>query len=134
HCAVFEEDGQYFMAHQGRPGVNSFYMVLHVRKIFWLDNGWRVVSPERYAAAEQSPVTIAEVQGAWEQILLNYQVVPGYANEQVSPNFQLAVPLQLDKNGTINGDPAQHWTLSEQTLTLEFSDATYITQIERGRD
>lgn len=45
---------------------------------------------------------------AWEQILLNYQVVPGYANEQVSPNFQLAVPLQLDKNGTINGDPAQH--------------------------
>lgn len=134
HCAVFKEDGQYFMAHQGRPGVNSFYMVLHVRKIFWLENGWPVVSPERYAAVEQSPVTVAEVQGTWERIVLNYQVVPGYSNEQVSPNFQLAVPLELDADGTINGDGAQHWTLSEQTLTLAFGDATYTTRVERGRD
>ena len=134
HCAVFEDGGQYYMAHQGRPGVNSFYMVLHVRKMFWMDSGWPVVSPERYAATEQSAVTPADIAGTWEQVVLNYQVVPGYADEQVSPNFQLALPLQLDAGGTINGDPMNHWTYTAPDLTLDFTDATYTARVERGRD
>lgn len=134
HCAVFEDGGQYYMAHQGRPGVNSFYMVLHVRKMFWMENGWPVVSPERYAATEQSSIDAEDLQGEWERIVLNYQVVPGYADEQVSPNFQLAVPMELQPDGTIDGEPALTWTYSSPTLTLEFDDATYTTVVERGRD
>lgn len=134
HCAVFEDGGQYYMAHQGRPGVNSYYMVLHVRKMYWMENGWPVVSPERYAAVEASPVTVEEIAGTWERIVLGYQVVPGYAEEQVSPNLQFAVPLTLDENGTIDGNPNRHWSYKAPLLTLEFADASYTAVVERGRD
>jgi arabinan endo-1,5-alpha-L-arabinosidase len=134
HCSVFEEGGQYYMAHQGRPGVDSHYMVLHVRKIYWMENGWPVVSPERYAAIEQTPVTAEEITGTWERIVLGYQVVPGYAEEQVSPNFQLAVSLTLDEGGTIGGNPEQHWSYEAPLLTLELDDASYTAVVERGRD
>ncbi|WNH09210.1 arabinan endo-1,5-alpha-L-arabinosidase [Thalassobellus suaedae] len=41
HPAVFNDgNGQYYMAHQGRPGENSFFMVLHVRKMYWTEDGW----------------------------------------------------------------------------------------------
>lgn len=134
HCAVFEDDGQYYMAHQGRPGVDSHYMVLHVRRMFWMDSGWPVVSPERYAAVEQSPVSEEELVGAWERIVFGYQVVPGYANEQVSPNFQFAVPMTLDEGGTIDAKSDQHWRYDAPVLTLEIGDAAYTAIVERGRD
>jgi arabinan endo-1,5-alpha-L-arabinosidase len=134
HCTVFEDDGQYYIAHQGRPGVNSYYMVLHVRKIFWMENGWPVVSPQRYAGIEQTPLTAGELEGTWERIVLHYQVVPGYAEEQVSPNFQFAVSMALDEGGTIDGNPDQRWSYEVGVLTLEFGDTTYKAIAERGRD
>src|SRR5690606_12172991 len=134
HCTVFEDDGQYYIAHQGRPGVNSYYMVLHVRKIFWMENGWPVVSPRRYAGIEQTPLTAGELEGTWERIVLHYQGVPGYAEEQVSPNFQFAVSMTLDEGGTIDGKPDQRWSYEAGVLTLEFGDTTYKAIAERGRE
>ncbi len=55
HCTVFDDgNGQYYMAHQGRPGVNSYFMDLHVRKMFWTSDGWPVVSPERYVFVQKA--------------------------------------------------------------------------------
>ncbi len=70
HVSVFSDGDNYYMAHQGRPGVNSFYMVMHVRKIFWTADGWPVVSPERYAATTQTPIEKNELVGTWQQIVL----------------------------------------------------------------
>lgn len=81
HCAVFENQGQYYMAHQGRPGVNKYFMVMHVRKIYWTPEGWPVVSPQRFAGTEQASVGPQDLAGAWEQITLNSTVVAGYAAE-----------------------------------------------------
>src|SRR5687768_2632424 len=78
HCSVFQENGQYFMAHQGRPTVNPAFMVLHVRKIFWTTDGWPVVSPERYALEDNASVPIESIVGQWERIKLDYSVVPGF--------------------------------------------------------
>jgi arabinan endo-1,5-alpha-L-arabinosidase len=135
HVSVFEHDGQYYMAHQGRPGVNKFYMVLHVRKIFWTEEGWPVVSPERYAGTEQTVIAQAELTGTWERIFLDYQVVPGYAEEQIFPNFQMAVNITLNEDGTINGDPANQWMYEAPWLELEWSNGfTDKVIVERGRD
>jgi arabinan endo-1,5-alpha-L-arabinosidase len=136
HCAVFKDNGQYYMAHQGRPGVNSYYMVLHVRKLFWTDDGWPIVSPERYAATEQSSILLTDIAGNWEEIVLGYQVVPGYASEQVSPNFQEAVITTLDVEGTINGDATSHWSYTAPKLELNWSNGSRIEKVivERGRD
>src|SRR5690606_22683922 len=49
HCAVLNDDGKFFMLHQGRLAPENLMMVLHVREMFWNEDGWPVVSPERYA-------------------------------------------------------------------------------------
>lgn len=136
HPAVFMgEDGQYYMAHQGRPGENKYFMVLHVRKIHWTESGWPVVSPERYAGVEQTPVSEDDLAGDWERIVLDYSIVPGYANEQLSPDFQVSEPLKLNADGTLNSDAASTWTYEAPWLELKWSNGrTDKVHVERGRD
>jgi arabinan endo-1,5-alpha-L-arabinosidase len=136
HVSVFNDDaGDFYLAHQGRPGVDKYYMVLHVRKIFWTEDGWPVVSPERYAATEQTPITVTELSGTWEQIVLGYNVVPGYAEEQTSPDFQNATTIVLSADGKINGDADNTWTYEAPWLTLNWNNAWVDkVKVERGRD
>lgn len=135
HPAVFQDNGQYYIAHQGRPGVDKYFMVLHVRKMHWTESGWPVVSPERYAAVEQTPVAQPDLAGEWERIVLRYNVVPGYANEQVTPDFQVATLLTLKENGTLNNDASSSWTYQSPWLTLNWGNGqTEQVYVERGRD
>lgn len=136
HCGVFKDgNNQYFMAHQGRPGENSFYMDLHVRKMFWTEDGWPIVSPERYAGVAQTAIANADLTGSYEQIILGYNVVPGYAEEQTNADFQTSVSLVLDAAGTINGNTNNHWTYSAPWVTLTWSNGyTDKLYVERGRD
>ncbi|TPG63652.1 arabinan endo-1,5-alpha-L-arabinosidase [Hymenobacter nivis] len=125
HCGVFSDgNGQYYMAHQGRPGIDSYYMDLHVRKIFWTPSGWPVVSPERYAGEDNSAVAPADLAGTWEQITLNYIVIPGYGNEQLTPNFQYSTALTLAADGTFGGATAGTWAYAAPWLTLRFANGT----------
>ncbi|MDJ1469397.1 arabinan endo-1,5-alpha-L-arabinosidase [Xanthocytophaga flava] len=134
HCSVFQTGDQFYMAHQGRPGIDKYFMVLHVRKMFWTEDGWPVVSPERYAATEQKTIATSELAGEWEQITLNYQVVPGYSVEQVSPDFQTSVLVKLNADGTINDASNTKWTYTAPWLSLTQSGATTKVYVERGRD
>ena len=136
HCTVFDDgNGQYYMAHQGRPGVNSYFMDLHVRKLFWTTDGWPVVSPERYAWEGNATVAKDSLTGTWEKIVLGYQVVPGYGAEQVSPDFQVATTLTLAADGTLNGDAASKWTYNAPWLEMKWSnggdDKVFV---QNGRD
>lgn len=122
HCSVFKgENGQYFMATQARPAVDRFFMVMHLRKMFWAENGWPMVSPERYANVAQAAITAPELAGEYEQVIHGYVRVPGYANEQTNPNINMALPNnpQLFANGTIFGDPNNTWVFNPQKSTLE---------------
>ncbi|KAI9452837.1 putative endo-arabinase [Russula earlei] len=136
HCGVFTDDnGQYYMAHQGRPGVNSYCMDLHVRKIFWTNDGWPVVSPERYAWEDNSLVPKDSLAGNWEQVVLNYRVVPGYANEQVSPDLQVATSITLSANGSFNNEAGSTWTYNAPWLTIQRSSGeTDQVFVQKGRD
>ncbi len=84
---------------QGRPGIDKYYMDLHVRKLFWTDDGLPVASPERYAWEKDSLISHADLAGNWERIVLNYNVVPGYANEQTSPDFHVSSALTIAADG-----------------------------------
>ncbi|TRZ45910.1 arabinan endo-1,5-alpha-L-arabinosidase [Robertkochia solimangrovi] len=136
HPAVFNDGGgQYFMAHQGRPGIDSYYMVLHVRKIHWTEDGWPIVSPERYAMVESTGITNADLAGTYEQIILGYTVVPGYDKEQTSPDFQTSISLVLGTDGTLNGDSGSTWSYDAPWLTLSWANGyTDILYAEFGRD
>ncbi len=135
HCAVFQNNGQYYMAHQGRPGQDIYYMILHVRKMYWTPDGWPVVSPERYGGEFTTAITPENLAGSWEHITLNYTVVPGYDQEQKSPDFQIATTLDLAANGSFNGNTTNQWKYNAPWLDLTWSDGkTAKVYVERGRD
>ena len=133
HCTVFDDgSGHYFIGHQGRPGVNFNYMDLHVRKLFWTADGWPVASPERYAWEGDSTVGASALTGNWEQIDLNYQVVPGYADQQVSPDFQTSTTLSIAADGTFNGGS---WVYAAPWLTLTYTSGRVDKLfVQPGRD
>lgn len=135
HPTVFQHEGQYYLGHQGRPGVDKYYMVLHIRKIFWTENGWPIVSPQRYAGTEQTLVTEEELHGVWEKIAFNYRVVPGFAEQQLLPDFQEAVELTLEADGSFNNDAANQWTYNPPWLELNWDNSKKDkVLVERGRD
>lgn len=136
HCGVFDDgNGQYYMAHNGRPGINAYFMDLHVRKIAWTPDGWPVVSPERYANVTQMAVVTSDIAGNWERIKLDYEVVPGYADTQVSPDLQVAAPMVLGADGSINSNSSNKWTYTAPWLQLKWSDGTTDNvMVERERD
>lgn len=136
HCTVFTDGGSnYFLASQARPGINSYFMDLHVRKVFWTQDGWPVVSPERYAWEDNSIVPHDSLVGNWEQIVLGYRVVPGYANEQTSPDLQTAVSLSINADGTLNSDANSKWTYNAPWLQFNWSNGyTDKVFVQKGRD
>ena len=134
HPGVFAKDGTFYIGHQGRPAVNPFYMVMHLRQLFWTEDGWPLASGQRYAAEEETAVTAEELAGDWEQIVFTYQVVPGYAAEQLSPGFSNSEPLALDAAGTLNGQAGTSWSYAAPWLTLDLGSETYRVRVERGRD
>ncbi|MBL7738560.1 MAG: arabinan endo-1,5-alpha-L-arabinosidase [Chitinophagaceae bacterium] len=136
HSTAFSDgNGQYFIAHQGRPGVDKYYMNLHVRKLFWTTNGWPVASPERYAWEKDSLISQADIIGDWEQIILGYSVVPGYSAEQTSPDFQNAVALTIGANGSLNGNTANSWVYLAPWLELRWANGfTDRVFVQKGRD
>jgi len=137
HVSVFDDgNGQYFMAHQGRPSVNYYYMDLHVRKLFWSSDGWPVASPERYAWENNNAVPSDSLAGTWDYIVLNYQVVPGYQAEQTSPNLQVATSLTLAANGNAAGaQQSGTWTYTAPWLQINWNNGTTDkVYVHRGHD
>ncbi|MGL4852272.1 MAG: glycoside hydrolase family 43 protein, partial [Phocaeicola sp.] len=71
HCGVVSNDeGAYFMLHQGRLSPHNQLMVLHVRQLFFTESGWPVVSPERYTGTTPRTFTKEDLVGEWEIIRL----------------------------------------------------------------
>lgn len=137
HPGVFKDnDGQYYMGHQGRPGENSFFMVFHVRKIHWTEDGWPIVSPERYANVALTEVLAEDLIGNYEQIVFGYRVVPGFSNEQRTADFQFSQNWELSPEGTINGESANTWSFEAPWLTISMDNGAvnYKLYVERGRD
>lgn len=142
HCTVFDDGaGHYFIAHQGRPGVDKYFMDLHVRKIFWTGDGWPVASPERYAWEGDSVLASAVLVGDWEVITLGYRVVVGYQAEQVSPDFQVSGVLSLRADGSFDGGAGAGalgtgtYSYAAPWLTLNYSSGRVDKVIvQPGRD
>ncbi|MCP9236208.1 arabinan endo-1,5-alpha-L-arabinosidase [Lewinella sp. JB7] len=134
HPGVFKKGDTFYIGHQGRPGVNSFFMVMHVRQLFWTEDGWPLVSPERFAAETESPVAADELTGPWEAIVFDYRVVPGYADEQTAPDFSTAQAVNLEAGGILSGTLTGTWSYAAPWLTLEYENHRARLRVERGRD
>lgn len=137
HVSVFDDgNGQYFIAHQGRPSVNMYFMDLHVRKLLWTSDGWPVASPERYAWENNDVVPKDSLAGTWDYIVLNYTVVPGYQAEQISPDLQVATSLTISADGTLsNGSQSGTWSYTAPLLQITWNNGTSESvNVLRGHD
>ncbi|HKJ45649.1 MAG TPA: arabinan endo-1,5-alpha-L-arabinosidase [Balneolales bacterium] len=145
HCGVLDDNGQYFMFHQGRLAPGNEMMDLHVRKIFWTPSGWPVVSPERYDAIPQTPITQNDIKGKWEQINLHTikdtvklwqgQIPPGGWHYDTT-EFDNSIIKNYLSSGMIDGNPQETWKLDGKHLEIinsEKEDTTILT-VSNGWD
>jgi arabinan endo-1,5-alpha-L-arabinosidase len=106
HNGLLEADGEYFLIHNARAVEDLYWSHLHVRKIVWTEDGWPVVSPERFAGETEQKISEANIIGNWEQILL-----PRYED-----SLQASKQIQLLKNGRIKDDEKSSWKLTGENL------------------
>ncbi|HZL10623.1 MAG TPA: arabinan endo-1,5-alpha-L-arabinosidase [Prolixibacteraceae bacterium] len=121
HCGVFQnpDTKQWYYTSQARlpenvPGVNAsnYVMMGHVREILWTEDGWPVVSPERYAAVPQLPLDAAAVAGNYEVIILDYQY----------KTMQKSGMLRIVSNGTASGILSGTWTLDADKKIIQIGN------------
>src|SRR5699024_671301 len=109
HCSIFKnpEIGQWFYASQARlprnvGGINASNAVMmgHVRKVYWTDDGWPVVAPERYAGVPQQPIAEEDIIGTWEEITMKYQY----------QTMQTSYEVIFKEDHTLGGDLDGSWS------------------------
>lgn len=130
HCGILNDNGTYYMFHQGRLAPSNEMMLMHIRRIFWLPDGWPVVSPERYAGIDKETVASKEIPGKWEVIQLQEigpmedlwqgQIPPG-GWEYTKKAFNVADTLVFKKNGTTNSEKSKSWRLDDGYLYINNS-------------
>lgn len=135
HCGVFADDnGDFFMAHQGRLASKSDMMVLHVRRVYFTPDGWPVVSPERYAGNDGRLFRSRDLEGDWEIIRLHEpraernleagQILWGEGN-LLKGEWNDSAPITLAAGGGIEGSEGfWHFDGDSQSLTLALDGDT----------
>lgn len=106
HNSVLRDGDDYFMLHHARIEQGSKKLIrLHVRKIVFTDEGWPVVSPERYAGEQEQPIPADELLGSWECLPIN----------PADNGMQLAQKgVVFEPNGNLHiGDKKGRWQIKQ---------------------
>jgi arabinan endo-1,5-alpha-L-arabinosidase len=128
HCSVINDNGQFYMLNQGRPSSIPEMMDMHVKKIYWTENGWPVISPERYANKGVMPtITADQLAGTWEEILLDEYKSNGVSVDV--PTSGTAVSTYQCKSTTYTFNPSGSIT---PTGTWSYNDTTQRMTIIKG--
>ena len=135
HCSVFKnEKGDFFMAHQSRLSPENQLMDLHLREVKWTDEGWPVVSPERYTASRKSSILKNELAGNWEIIRiqdsltkrkLEFGQILWGQNLLKQSETNISQHITLLSNGDVSQNLTGKWDFSAQKgLTFILKDET----------
>ena len=131
HPSVFQnpDTGEWYYSSQGRlpenvPGINvsNAVMMGHVREIYWTEDGWPVVAPERYAGVPDAEVSKEDIIGTWEEITLEY----GYRTIQTSYD------VIFNADNTIGGSVDGSWSFDEDSQKLIINGNEFI--VDSGWD
>ena len=115
HNGLLIDGNDYYMTHNARVGDDLNWSHLHVREIIWTEDGWPVVSPERYAGKLEKPVELepGNIVGDWEKISLN----------RFDDGMASSTTISLLENGKIDHkESMDFWELKGNTLTLNWYD------------
>ncbi len=133
HCGVVSDnEGHYYMLHQGRLSPQNQLMVLHVRQLFFTPDGWPVVSPQRYAGTPERKFRNIDLLGEWEVIRVlepryERQLEAGQIlwgeGELKKEEWNISTHLTLEKNGIIAENNGK-WSFmtDKQLLKMSFGE------------
>ncbi|GAE33950.1 arabinan endo-1,5-alpha-L-arabinosidase [Halalkalibacter akibai] len=68
HNSILEEDGDYFICHHARMLEKKDIFCLHIRRIVWTEDGWPLVSPERYTGEVLERIDSTAIIGSWDAV------------------------------------------------------------------
>ncbi len=121
HCSIFQdpETGKWFYSSQGRlprnvQGINASNAVMmgHVREIYWTEDGWPVVAPERYAGVPDVQITKEDIVGEWEEVTLEYQY----------QTMQTSYKIYFNANNSLGGELEGTWSFDEESNILTINN------------
>lgn len=125
HSAIFQDPdtGKWYYSSQGRlprniQGINASNAVMmgHVREMYWTDDGWPVIAPERFAGVPDTTITEEDIVGTWEEIMLGYQY-------QI---MQQSYEVTFNGDNSLGGGLQGTWSFDEETQTLQVNDMKLI--------
>ncbi len=121
---ISDGKGRFFTAHQGRLSPENHMMVLHLREMKWLPNGWPVVSPQRYAGNKQQKFGRKDITGTWEIIRihdvktdreLEYGQILWGQNQLRQTEINTSSKVIFAKGGKLNNDQVKgNWKYSSR--------------------
>lgn len=110
HNSILKDNNNWYMLHHARGGADTNWAYLHARKLLWTNDGWPVVSPERYTGETENTLASTAIAGTWESIVLDR----GTTKKITSSSVKL---LPDGKIGT--SDSKNYWTFTApNTLKL----------------
>ena len=108
HNSVLKDNNNYYIVHHARGDESKDWFYMHVRKILWSDNGWPMVSPERYAGEEEQELPADVVLGKWDTIILQkYDIGQSNSNE-----------ITILKDGKLKDMEEGSWELNEDNTMI----------------
>lgn len=139
HNSVLKDGDDYFIAHHMRTESSKGHY-LHVRKIVWTEDGWPLVSPERYAGEEETPIEFEQVLSTWECVYLDkndhgqihattYQFIPNpskvktdfYIEQRSENQFKITSEAGISYSGKIM--PSWDWERWKKTYVFMGKDS-----------
>jgi len=112
HNSVLHDGDRWFLVHHARGTTDKNWPFLQIRTLVWSDDGWPMVSPERYAGEKEGPVAASFLPGNWEVLEI----------ERSSWEDPKAVNVRLEADGSFTGALGTGtWKLiGDRSLQIDF--------------
>ncbi|BCZ47940.1 beta-xylosidase [Clostridium gelidum] len=141
HNSVLKDNGNYYIAHHVRTEKKTDWFYLNVRKILWSEDGWPMVSPERYTGETEEKIEKDAIIGNWQLILQDKnvnEIIPSLQyefksnnkikSEKQSGKWELTgdnnIVIEMSNNGEetkYNGKVIPSWDFENEKSTLVFT-------------
>lgn len=112
HNSVLKDGSNYYVCHHIRSAENRHIHSLQIRKIFWTDDGWPLISPQRYAGEEEVEIKLEQLIGDWEIITIDPK------NDDQDESVKVAIGNPEDRAYFIQKSDLNSFTLSLNGKTI----------------
>ncbi|KAB8137612.1 family 43 glycosylhydrolase [Gracilibacillus oryzae] len=85
HNTVLNDDNNFYICHHIRAPKDKRWHYLHIRTILWTEDGWPLISPQRFAGEEKRRITAEELTGDWELFKVDQH------NDEQDESFRITV-------------------------------------------